>query len=103
MRVAFKMKLREGQMAEYKRRHDEIWPELVQLLRSHGVYDYSIFLDEQTDTLFALQHRREGHTADELPSVELMQRWFRHMEGLLVLESDGSPIVKPLVEVFHMD
>lgn len=102
-RIAFKMKILPGQRAEYKKRHDEIWPELVALLGSHGVYDYSIFLDEQNDTLFAVQNRREGHSADELPTVELMQRWFRHMDGLLVLKSDGSPLVEPLVEVFHMD
>ena len=38
-RVAFKMKLKAGKAAEYKKRHDEIWPELAELIRSSGVYD----------------------------------------------------------------
>jgi L-rhamnose mutarotase len=45
-RVAFKMQLHQGQVEEYKRRHDEIWPELVELLKSIGIEDYSIFLDQ---------------------------------------------------------
>jgi L-rhamnose mutarotase len=47
-RHAFKMKLKPGVAAEYKKRHDEIWPELAAELRAAGVSDYSIFLDEET-------------------------------------------------------
>jgi len=54
MRVAFKMTLKEGFAEEYKKRHDEIWPELSILLKTSGIYDYSIFLDEETNTLFAV-------------------------------------------------
>jgi L-rhamnose mutarotase len=50
-RHAFKMKLKPGIAAEYKKRHDEIWPEL----RAAGVSDYSIFFDEATNILFAVQ------------------------------------------------
>ena len=44
---AFKMKLFPGMEAEYRKRHDEIWPELSQALRDAGIYDYAIFLDEE--------------------------------------------------------
>ena len=54
-RLAFKMHLNEGQKEEYKRRHDALWPELYQLLKNAGVSEYSIFLDEETNTLFAFQ------------------------------------------------
>ena len=53
-RIAFKMKLKKGVEAEYKRRHDEIWPELSALLSSKGISNYSIFLDEPTGELFAV-------------------------------------------------
>ncbi|RYE98628.1 MAG: L-rhamnose mutarotase, partial [Oxalobacteraceae bacterium] len=42
---AFRMQLKPGQVEEYKRRHDAIWPELSQALVDAGIYDYSIFLD----------------------------------------------------------
>ena len=54
-RLAFKMYLNEGMKAEYKKRHDEIWPELKKLLKDNGVSEYSIFLDEETNYLFAFQ------------------------------------------------
>ena len=53
-RVAFKMHLHEGKAEEYKRRHDELWPELHELLKQRGISNYSIFLDEQTHTLFGV-------------------------------------------------
>ena len=52
-RLAFKMQLLPGAAAEYKKRHDELWPELAAELKAAGVSDYSIFLDEETLTLFA--------------------------------------------------
>ncbi len=52
-RHAFKMKLKKGFEAEYKKRHDELWPELEKVLKEAGIHEYSIFLDEETDTLFA--------------------------------------------------
>ena len=53
-RVAFKMKLFPGKEAEYKKRHDEIWPELQSLLKDSGISEYSIFLDEETHSLFGV-------------------------------------------------
>ena len=67
MRHAFKMKLKPGVAAEYRRRHDEIWPELAAELQAAGVSDYSIFLDEETLTLFAVQKLSDQHTAADLP------------------------------------
>ena len=52
-RIAFKMKLLKGFEAEYKKRHDEIWAELKELLKDTGIAEYSIFLDEETNWLFA--------------------------------------------------
>jgi L-rhamnose mutarotase len=66
-RHAFKMKLKPGVVAEYKKRHDEIWPELAAELKAAGVSDYSIFLDEETLTLFAVQKLSDKNTAAALP------------------------------------
>lgn len=101
-RLGFKMYLVEGQAAEYEKRHDEIWPEVVDVLHSQGIYDYSIFLDEETNTLFALQNRRPESDAGIVTDSQVMQRWFVHMHGLLKTNPDGTPIVIPLREVFFM-
>ena len=63
-RFAFAMKLRPGFEAEYKRRHDEIWPELARELRDAGVSDYSIYLDPESLTLFAVQKLSPDNTAE---------------------------------------
>jgi len=100
---AFTMQLNPGMAAEYKRRHDAIWPELVALLRASGISDYSIHLDEPTGTLFAVLKRAPGHTMDALPSHPLMRRWWDHMRDIMATKPDGEPLVKPLTPVFRMD
>ena len=99
--IAFTMKLKPGVEAEYQRRHDEIWPELASALTEAGIYDYSIYLDRATGTLFAVQKRKENHTADDLPSLPIMQQWWAYMADLMETNSDNSPIVVPLERVFH--
>ncbi len=79
-KIAFKMKLKPGMSAEYKRRHDAIWPELITLLRENGVSDYSIFLDEETDTLFAVQYLA-GHSSQELGKEVIVQQWWARYHG----------------------
>ena len=102
-RVAFKMKLKPGFEQEYKRRHDEIWPELEEVLSQAGVYDYSIFLDREILTLFAFQKLREGNTADGLPGNEIVKCWWKYMKEVMETNPDNSPLSMPLEEVFHMD
>lgn len=101
-KYAFKMQLYPGMEAEYKRRHDEIWPELVALLKDAGVSDYSIHLDTATSILFAVLWRSDGHSMDDLPDHPVMQRWWAHMAELMQTNPDGSPVVTPLQPMFHM-
>ncbi len=102
-RVGFTMQLKPGNEAEYKARHDAIWPELSHELAARGVRDYSIFLDEATGVLFAFQRLTEPNTADELPDTAIMKKWWDHMADLMEVNPDNSPVVKPLTEVFHFD
>jgi len=99
---AFRMTLHPGKMAEYKKRHDEIWPELVGLLRDAGVSDYSIYLDEETNCLFGVLQRRSDHAMDDLPRHPVMQRWWAHMADLMATHPDNQPVAVPLTRVFHM-
>lgn len=99
---AFKMKLHPGMEAEYRKRHDEIWPELVELLKGAGVSDYSIHLDRETNTLFGVLWRRADHTMDALPAHPVMQRWWAHMADIMETKPDNEPVSAPLETVFHM-
>lgn len=100
-RSSFKMKLKPGFEKEYRRRHDEIWPELSRELTRAGVYDYSIFLDEETLTLFAVQKLTEDNTADQLPHHPVVRKWWDYMADIMEVNADNSPVAIPLVEVFH--
>jgi len=102
-KIAFVMQLKAGYEDEYQRRHDEIWPELVQELKDAGVSDYSIFLHPQTLQLFGVLKRTDSHTMDDLPQTEIMQKWWRYMADIMDTEVDKSPVSTPLKTVFHME
>lgn len=101
-RIAFRMVLNAGEAAEYKRRHDEIWPELVELLRASGVSDYSIWLDPETNHLFATLVRADDHSMDRLPESEIMQRWWAMMADIMETKPDSSPVQVDLLKVFAL-
>jgi len=103
MRIAFKMKIKAGYAAEYKKRHDALWPELKKLLAQAGIYDYSIFLDEETDTLFAVQKTRNSTGSQDLAKNEIVQRWWRYMADIMDTNPDYSPVSVPLKEVFRLE
>jgi len=102
-RHAFKMKLKPGVVAEYKKRHDEIWPELSLAIRDAGISDYSIFLDEETLTLFAVQKQADDNTAADLPNHPIVKKWWANMAPLMEVNPDNSPRCDDLKEVFHLD
>jgi L-rhamnose mutarotase len=97
------MMLNPGQAEEYRRRHDAIWPELVTLLYAAGISDYSIFLDPETNALFAVLRRNGDHGMDALPQHEVMQRWWAFMGDIMATNADSSPAVVPLQPLFHLD
>ena len=102
-RHAFTMKLKPGVVAEYKKRHDEIWPELARAIQDSGISDYSIFLDEETLTLFAVQKQTGNNTAADLPNHPIVKKWWTYMAPLMEVNSDNSPKCGGLKEVFHLD
>ena len=102
-RVAFKMKLLPGYEEEYKKRHDDIWPELAEELKQAGVSDYSIYLDQETNTLFAFQRLSENNTADNLPNTDIVKKWWAYMADIMEYKPDNTPLAVELKEVFHLD
>lgn len=102
-RLAFKMYLKPGQMEVYKKRHDDLWPELKTLLRDAGIKEYSIYLDEETHTLFAFQKVEGDTNSQDLGSTEIVQKWWAFMSDIMETNEDHSPVSKSLTEVFYMD
>jgi L-rhamnose mutarotase len=102
-RLAFKMKLNSGQKAVYIKRHNEIWAELKALLKQAGVSEYSIFLDEETNTLFAFQKVSGEGGSQDLAQNPIVKKWWDFMADVMEVNPDNSPVSIQLEEVFYMD
>jgi len=102
-RLAFKMKLNPGQKEAYQKRHNEIWPELRKLLKDSGVTEYSIFFDEETDTLFAFQKVSGSGGSQDLAENPIVKKWWKHMADIMKVNLDNSPVSVSLEEVFYME
>lgn len=101
-RIAFKMQLHKGSEAEYKKRHDALWPDLKELLKSNGISEYSIFLDERTNNLFSLMKADNLDALKDLPSHPVMKKWWTYMKDIMETNEDESPASQPLQEVFYL-
>jgi L-rhamnose mutarotase len=102
-RLAFKMKLNPGQKKIYTERHNQLWPELKALLKESGVSEYSIFFDEETDTLFAFQKVSGEGGSQDLANNPIVQKWWTFMADIMETNPDNSPISTTLEEVFYME
>lgn len=102
-REAFKMYLKAGHEAEYEKRHNEIWPELKNLLKETGVSDYTIFWDKETNILYAYQVVDGNSSSQDLGENPIVKKWWKYMADIMDTNPDNSPISIPLKEVFHMD
>ncbi|HEU0172719.1 MAG TPA: L-rhamnose mutarotase [Blastocatellia bacterium] len=103
IRKAFLMILKPGNQAEYERRHNPIWPELKEVLSRHGARNYSIFLDRETDKLFAYAEIETEELWAKIAQTEACRRWWEHMRDLMLTNDDNSPVAINLDEVFHLD
>lgn len=102
-RYSFKMKLKPGCAQEYKRRHENIWPELKQLLSNVGIQDYSIYLDKDSHILFASQELPENFDDKKLTENPVMKKWWKYMADLMETNADYSPVCTELKEMFYME
>jgi L-rhamnose mutarotase len=103
IRKAFLMTLKPDCQAEYERRHNPIWPELQAALKTHGVHNYSIFLDRSTERLLGYAEIESEERWQQIAHTEVCQHWWAHMKDLMLTNPDNSPMVIDLDEVFHFD
>jgi L-rhamnose mutarotase len=103
IRKAFMMTLIPGHQAEYQRRHQPTWPEVEEVLRQHGVQNYSIFLNRGTNQLFGYAEIESEELWQQIGQTEACRRWWSYMNELMLTNSDNSPVTEALDEVFHLD
>lgn len=103
MRKGFKMKLFPGQEKEYQRRHNELWPEMKEMLRAHGASNYSIFLDPDTLTLFGYIEIQDESLWEAAADTTINRKWWDYMADIMECNPDNSPVTVDLKEVFHLD
>jgi L-rhamnose mutarotase len=97
------MKMKPGCREEYIKRHNEIWPELAELIKAGGVSDYSIFLDEETNILFGVQKVSGEQSSQEMGVQPVVARWWEYMKDIMETNPDNSPVTIPLEEVFYLE
>jgi L-rhamnose mutarotase len=103
LRKAFVMSVNEGQEREYERRHQPIWKELEETLKSHGVHNYSIFLHPQTRQLFGYVEIEDESRWNAIAATDVCKKWWKHMADVMPSNPDNSPVSVELREVFHID
>ena len=97
------MYLNEGMEAEYKRRHDELWPEMKDMIHAYGGKNYTIFLDKETNTLFGYLEVEDADRWAESANTEICRKWWHFMADIMETNPDESPVSVDLVPVFHLD
>ena len=100
-RIAFQMKLYPGKAEEYKKNHDEIWPEMANALKEGGISNFSIFLLDET--LFGYAEIEDMDKWNNLANKEIVKKWWVYMKPLMETNPDNSPVSRDMQEVFHLD
>ena len=103
IRKAFLMKVNPDAHGEYERRHRPIWAELEAVLKAHGVSNYSIFLEAETDQLFGYVEISSEALWERIADTQECRRWWAFMKDVMPANPDNSPVSVELREVFHLD
>lgn len=103
VRKAFKMQLLEGQAKEYEKRHNELWPEMKEMIHEYGGSNYTIFLDEETNVLYGYIELEDEVKWDKSAETEICKKWWAFMADIMETNPDNSPVSVSLKNVFHLD
>jgi L-rhamnose mutarotase len=103
IRKGFKMKLYENMAEEYKKRHDELWPEMIDMIHEYGGKNYTIFLDEETNTLFGYLEVENTELWNKTAETEICKKWWAFMADIMDTNPDNSPVAIDFKEMFHLD
>ncbi len=96
------MKLFEGMEAEYEKRHNELWPEMIDLIHKYGGKEYSIFFDKETNILFGVIEIDDEEKWSKTADTAINRKWWDFMADIMETNPDNSPISVDLKEVFYL-
>jgi len=99
----FKMKLYPGMEKEYEKRHNELWPEMIEAIHAHGGKNYTIFLDRETLILFGYIEIEDEERWAKLADTPINRKWWDFMADIMDTNPDNSPVSVDLKNVFHLD
>jgi L-rhamnose mutarotase len=97
------MKLYPGFAAEYEKRHNELWPEMQDMIHEYGGHNYSIFIDEETNILFGYIEVDDPETYAKSADTPINRKWWDFMESVMETNPDNSPVCTDLPCAFHLD
>lgn len=99
----FKMKLYPGMEAEYEKRHNELWPEMKDMIHAHGGKNYSIFWDKETNILFGYIEIEDEELWGRGADTKINRKWWDYMAPVMQTNADNSPVSTDLHKMFHLD
>ena len=100
---AFKMKLYEGMEDEYEKRHNLLWPEMIEMIHEYGGSNYSIFLDKETLVLYAYIEIEDETKWSKTADTDVNRKWWDYMADIMETNPDNSPVCVDLKCLFHLD
>ena len=103
VRKGFKMFLYPGMAQEYERRHNELWPEMKEMIHAHGGRNYSIFLDEETHVLYGYLEVEDEEAWARSADTQINRKWWDYMADIMKVNPDNSPVCMDFRQVFHLD
>ena len=103
IRKSFKMKLFPGKEQEYERRHNELWPEMKEMIHEYGGKNYTIFLDKETNVLFGYLEVESEELWAKSADTPICRKWWDYMADIMETNPDNSPVSINLKNVFHLD
>lgn len=97
-KYAWHGKIVDGKQAEYKRRHDNIWPEMKQVLADAGIRNYTIWMTG--NELFGYYECEQGleYASKVQAESEVVKRWDEYMKDILIMEKDPQTGAQPLLK-----
>ena len=99
----FKMKIFDGQAEEYERRHNELWPEMKDMIHEYGGKNHTIFLDKETNVLFGYIEIESEELWAKSADASICRKWWDYMADIMYTNEDNSPVSVDLQNVFHLD
>lgn len=103
IRKGFKMKLYPGMAEEYEKRHNALWPEMMEMIHEYGGHNYSIFLDQETNILYGYLEIEDEARWAASADTPINRKWWDYMADIMDTHPDNSPVSTDLHMVFHLD